>query len=267
MGLTDRAGARAIAPVAQVATAVAFFAAASACGGASLMGPGAAAQSSGSAPSVAPGWTNAAHREQATKEFALLRNKYRPSPATFRVTVRFASSAGLGSVITRGAMARRPPDDLRVILLGPGGVTAFDLLSRHAYWRLRIPSKNQHLEGRTEADAAKHEGLPVAFLRWWLLRPLEGELIGARSDAQGTVFVVRQRSGDGAALGEPAHVLVQQRREGLVLERRAGNAVERMRIDGPGCRDALYEQASSNLRVTVHCEQQVAASVRDEMFR
>lgn len=192
---------------------------------------------------------------QARAEFEKLRRRYAPQAGTMRVSVAFSAPRGIGKVKGRGAVARRPPDSLRMILLGPGGVTALDLLVRGAYWRVVIPAKQHKLEGSEGTSEPK--GLPVGFLRWWFLRPLDGQLVSAFEDARGTVYVVRD--GD-------AKMLVQQRSDGLVVQRESSGGTERMLVKGPGCSDAVYEHEQSAVRVDVHCEAVVADAVQDRMF-
>ncbi|MFW5740702.1 MAG: hypothetical protein ACOC1F_10095, partial [Myxococcota bacterium] len=64
----------------------------------------------------------------AHRELEELRDTFAPTAGTMRVAVRFTMASEDLHVRARGALARRPPEELRMILIGPGGMTAFDLL-------------------------------------------------------------------------------------------------------------------------------------------
>lgn len=83
-------------------------------------------------------------------------------------------------LVARGAVAIRPPDAIRMILLGPGGTTAMDLWSVDDRYRFAIPALDIVRVGSLLAPIRAERGLPVDFLRWWLLDPLGGRLLAAR---------------------------------------------------------------------------------------
>lgn len=89
----------------------------------------------------------------------------------------------------RGAVAVSPNRAARLVLLGPGGTTALDLWVTSERFRFAIPALD--IDKRGNADPAEANGLPIGFLRWWLLSPLSGELVLARSNAMESAFILR----------------------------------------------------------------------------
>jgi hypothetical protein len=202
---------------------------------------------------------SAASWRDAQSELEALRKAYDPQAGTMRVAVQFSAGADVLGMKGRGAIARRPPEDLRMILLGPGGMTAFDLLLRRDHFRLEIPSKQRVWRGDSTTSPEELRGLPVSFLRWWLLRPLSGRLLSVHEAPGGKVFVLREEDGT---------VRVQQRAEGLRMDRRSPSGTERMQVSGPGCADAHYEHVEGKVRVRVRCEALVggAEGLEERMF-
>lgn len=89
----------------------------------------------------------------------------------------------------RGAVAVSPDRAARLVLLGPGGTTAFDLWVTRDRYRFSIPPMK--LEKKGGVDLSDARGLPVGFLRWWFLSPLEGRLLLARSGRTEASFLFR----------------------------------------------------------------------------
>lgn len=192
---------------------------------------------------------------RATGDLERLRREFAPSPGIMRVSVRFAWGGEELELDARGAVARRPPRDLRMILIGPGGVTAFDLLIRDRSWRVVMPDR----PAMTGTVDHSQRGLPVGFLRWWLLEPLSGKLLAVKQTLEGPLFVLRD--GDST-------VRVQRRGEGLVMERRSPSGTERMEVTAPGCAQAVYQHVDAKVRAAVRCESVTggATAVEDRMF-
>lgn len=205
-----------------------------------------------SQPASDPAISGAQWRE-AHDELGSLRASFAPATGTLRVRVRM-NGAGF-EVSGRGAIARRVPDDLRMVLLGPGGMTAVDLLVRGDRWRFSIPARDQRWT--SEQTSKPPRGLPVSFLRWWLLQPLSGKLLSVHDAPGGTVFVLRE--GD-------ATVRVQRRGDGLRMDRKSPSGTERMEVAGPGCSEAVYEHVEGRVRVAVQCEEAVQGAVPDKAF-
>ena len=89
----------------------------------------------------------------------------------------------------RGAVAVSPSRAARMILVGPGGTTALDLWVTRDRFRIAIPALK--LEKRGGDDLSDTRGLPVSFLRWWFLAPLDGKLVLARSNESEASFLFR----------------------------------------------------------------------------
>jgi hypothetical protein len=183
---------------------------------------------------------------EAQRELAALQSDFAPTAGTLRVRVRMTATGHDVVMSGRGAIAQRPPNDLRMVLLGPGGMTALDLLVRGDQWRFAIPARDQLWT--SEQTSKPPRGLPVSFLRWWLLQPLSGRLLSAHQGPGGTVFVLRE--GD-------ATVRVQHRGDGLRMDRKSPSGTERMEVSGTGCSHAVYEHVEGRIRVAVQCEEAV----------
>jgi hypothetical protein len=115
----------------------------------------------------------------------------------------------------RGAVAVSPDRAARLVLVGPGGVTALDLWVTRDRFRFAIPSIN--LERRGGLASSEARGLPIGFLRWWFLSPLHGELVLARSTKSEVAFLLR----DGSAI-----VSMRTDGERFVAVRRQGGHLE-----------------------------------------
>jgi hypothetical protein len=136
-------------------------------------------------------------------------------PWAARIQVGVADPRNGNVFRARGAVAVSPEQAARLVLLGPAGTTALDVWVTRDRFRFAIPSVNVARRGGTDLESAR--GLPIAFLRWWLLAPLMGELVLARSSASESAFLLR----DG-----PATVTVRTDGEHLVAVRREGEHLE-----------------------------------------
>ncbi|WP_433927990.1 hypothetical protein AB3662_32725 [Sorangium cellulosum] len=155
-----------------------------------------------------------------------------------------------------GSAAVEPDGALRMILLGPGGTTALDLWTRGDRFRFALPALDLLKRGDASTPRASLRGLPVDFLRWWMLHPAAGTLLWYERAASADAFVLR----DGDAVIE---LRIDDR--GSIGARRttwsaAGDA-RRRQLDEEvviaermGCGNVRYAQASTGLLVTVVCE-------------
>lgn len=155
-----------------------------------------------------------------------------------------------------GSAAIEPEGALRMILLGPGGTTALDLWTRGDRFRFAVPALDLLKRGDASTPRASLRGLPVDFLRWWMLHPAAGTLLWYERAASVDAFVLR----DGDAVIE---LRIDDR--GSIGARRttwsaAGDA-RRRQLDEEvviaermGCGNVRYAQASTGLLVTVICE-------------
>ncbi len=184
---------------------------------------------------------------EARGRWAELGARLTPSRAQSVPVSTTLRAPGLGAPVrARGAYAVRPPDGLRLQLVGPAGTLALDVWAGPGAWRMAVPAI-----GRVERGAPGDErpGRPVGFLRWWLLRPLEGRLLLA-GRFEGGDWLFGVRSPEGATL------LVRAASDGrsLAVERRRGARVERVRAEGLPCGLARYDDASTGVGVDVRCE-------------
>jgi hypothetical protein len=171
-----------------------------------------------------------------------------PWSAGLRMTLREPRSGR--TVDGRGAIAVAPGRALRMILVGPAGMTMLDAWVTPERWRIRIPPTG--LLRRGEASAPVE--LPVAFLRWLFFRPLEGALFGGSREAGSTLFLLR----DGDAVIE-VHIGTCDRGELVVTTRRARARAERLEecraADAPTPGDRVrYQDETTGLRVELAFE-------------
>ncbi|XXX73694.1 hypothetical protein WMF30_39230 [Sorangium sp. So ce134] len=194
-------------------------------------------------------------------------------PRTLRVRLALREPRTGHVLEARGAIAVAPPSidgrpraaegavlepegALRMILLGPGGTTALDLWARGDRFRFAVPALDLLKRGDASTPRASLRGLPVDFLRWWMLHPAAGTLLWYERAASTASFVLR----DGDAV-----IDLRVNDRGLIGARRttwsAAEGARRRQLDeeiviaeGMGCGHVRYAQASTGLLVTVICE-------------
>lgn len=183
-------------------------------------------------------------------------------PRTMRIALALREPITGRTLESRGALAVSPPESLRMILLGPGGTTSLDLWLHADAFRFAVPAIDLLRRGDAQTSRADKRGLPVDFLRWWLLRPTSGTLLWHVDQDTESRFVLR----DGQAIvdlhvARSGHITARR----TTWESRSDKPNERRRIDeetveaeGWGCGVVKYQQASTNLRVTVTCESEDA---------
>jgi len=161
----------------------------------------------------------------------------------------------------RGAVAIAPPDALRMILVGPGGTTALDLWVRGESFRFSVPAIGLLRRGDARTPRASMRGLPVDFLRWWMLRPMGGSLLWYDHDGVTDRFLLRDA-------GAIVRVSVTDR-DGITARRTTppGGAAspdeESVVADRLGCGPVRYRQASTGLTIAVTCEGEETARAPD----
>jgi hypothetical protein len=145
---------------------------------------------------------------------------------------------------------------LRMILLGPGGTTALDFWARGDSFRFAVPALNLLKRGDASTSRATLRGLPVAFLRWWLLRPAAGSLLWVGRAGTTDAFVLRDgdaiielRLAEGGRLGARRTTWASAPGVGPSLIDEETIIAGRI-----GCGTLRYAQASTGLLVTVTCE-------------
>ncbi len=190
----------------------------------------------------------------AHAEVAELRESLRPRAAyTMNVALTLDQPHLAKRIRARGAVAVRPPDALRMILLGPGGTTALDLWICGDEFRFEVAAIDLLRRGDAATPSAELRGLPVDFLRWWFLRPLAGRLLAFVDEPQagrryllggGDQVVELRGARPGAGLvGQPLTVL-----------RRSIHDEETLLIDGALCGTVQYRQRSTGIDLEVQCE-------------
>jgi hypothetical protein len=199
---------------------------------------------------------------EAKKKIAAIQ-KDATGDRTEKIALRIEAPYMPAAMTARGAVAIRPPEALRLIMLGPGGTTAMDLWSSGERYRFSIPALDRTLEGDAKTPAAERRGLPVDFLRWWMLRPFAGRLLAARRD--GTALEVLIEDGDRVtdARFEASGRVTAHRRwwtaaDGVIDE-------EWLEATGTGCAKVSYRQKSTQLSVEATCESR-RAGARDDAF-
>lgn len=90
----------------------------------------------------------------------------------------------------RGAVAVLPGTAMRMILIGPAGVTALDAWVTRDRWRFHVP-----MLGPAKRGTAAPPELPIDFFRWWFIDPWSGRLLWAHDGA----LVLREGSSTIAA--------------------------------------------------------------------
>jgi hypothetical protein len=173
-----------------------------------------------------------------------------------RGAIAIAPPASEGRARTAGSDIREPGGALRMILLGPGGTTALDLWARGDRFRFAVPALDLLRRGDASTPRASLRGLPVDFLRWWMLHPAAGTLLWYSRAASTDSFVLR----DGDAV-----IDLRVNDRGVLGARRTtwstAEGARRQRLDeevviaeGMGCGNVRYAQASTGLLITVICE-------------
>jgi len=149
----------------------------------------------------------------------------------------------------RGAVAVSPARAARMMLLGPGGTTALDVWVTRDRFRFAVPS--MQLERRGGASTEEAKGLPIGFLRWWFLAPLEGRLLLARSSEGESAWLLREGT---------ATVTIRTDGRRFFAVRRQGEALEGLEWIGQGLAPragarARYVEGTYGLRVEVVVEE------------
>ncbi len=165
----------------------------------------------------------------------------------------------------RGGIAVAPGRAVRMILLAGAGSTMLDAWVSTERYRFAIPALDRVLTGSgIETEVAD---LPVGFLRWWFLAPLEGALFAAsaeRDERDGHDEVWLLRAGDAVvelrtAPCEPGQGLQATRR----ARGRADRVLECRHAAGPSAGDfAEYDDSVSGLHVRIDVESVATDSSR-----
>ena len=167
------------------------------------------------------------------------------APRGFRVAMTFHERTSGRTMAARGAIGLSPPDALRMQLVGPAGSLALDVWIAGARDRLAMPALDRIERG----DAgAPRPGRPIGFLRWWLLHPLDGDLLTASRIERGMRLVLR--APDGATID----AAIEDGGRTITARRRTAADEETVTAHGAPCGDATYESRAAAVRVEVRCE-------------
>jgi hypothetical protein len=173
----------------------------------------------------------------ARSELSDLRRLWAPAFKTMAIRGRFRDPRSPGEIEGRGAIAFRHPDALRMMLVNPAGLTAFDLWIQGDRYRMAMP-----IGGRVWRGERPNKDLPVEFLRWWLLRPLEGRLTSATASA----LIVRD--------ADASYEVARRNAASLSVIRRSKGETERIEATGPGCGTTRYTNERLHIEVTIACD-------------
>lgn len=162
------------------------------------------------------------------------------------------------SVKARGAIAVRAPDQLRMIMLGPGGTTAMDLWMKGDRFRFSIPSLGREIAGDARTPAEEKRGLPVDFLRAFMLDPLGGRLLAASKSGSELRILLEEKGGKISELTLLTGKALKLHRSWF---NDAGELYEEEWIEasGFGCASATYRQKTTQLVVAARCEKSRAS--------
>ena len=183
--------------------------------------------------------------------------RHAATPRTLRLSLSLREPVTGRTLEARGAAAIAPPDALRMILLGPGGTTALDLWLSRDRFRFAVPAIDLLRRGDRTTPRAAMRGLPIEFLRWWLLGPATGSLLWAGREQgaarlllrSGAALVDLRVSDAGEILAHRATWTAASRGEPPRLIDEEAILSERL-----GCAPVRYWQASTGLEITVRCE-------------
>ncbi len=164
-------------------------------------------------------------------------------PYVDRVRVAFRAP-GTATIGGRGAVAVSPGAAMRLIVVGPAGVTALDLWVTPNRWRLSIPAIGLLQRGEQSAPAS----MPVGFFRAWLVRPFIGRLL--------TIVGDELVLAEGGAI-ERISGAIEEGRGRMV--RREGTSIEQIEMLAPSGADGAegrvrYRALSTGLEVDVWVE-------------
>jgi hypothetical protein len=164
----------------------------------------------------------------------------------------------------RGGIAVAPGRALRMILVGGAGATLLDAWVTRDRWRIAVPPAALVRRGGSDEPG----DLPIAFLRWWFFRPLEGTLFAAARSGgaagAGDVFLLRDQ--DGATLELRLSACLRASRRAGARTERVEDCSAREGTSRPGDR-VRYEDEATGLTVDLQIESLAAEPPDEEAFR
>ena len=198
-------------------------------------------------------------REPSTTEWALARERLAAARAALpqkpyveRIRMVMKDPRTGREISARGALAIAPDRAARMLLVGPGGVTALDVWVTPDRFRFVVPAI--HYERRGGRDPEESKGLPIGLLRWWFLAPLGGRLLAAEVRGDATAWLIR----DGAAT-----VFVREQALRFAASRREGGRSEIIEWSG---HEGRYVDGAFGLTVDVQIEEVMPNAPEPEAF-
>lgn len=189
---------------------------------------------------------------EARADLRKLQTRFEPDEAYSMNVALELTQPQLGKRMrARGAVAVRPPDALRMILLGPGGTTALDLWICEDRFRFAIPAIDLERRGDAHTPQEETRGLPVDFLRWWFLRPFGGRLLSFVRKDDALRYVLRDSE-------QIIHLFPPDDREHGIFTAERVVVGDRETLEvrgGSACGDVRYTQDSTGIDISVRCEQ------------
>ncbi len=189
----------------------------------------------------------------ARRRLKTLQDVYAPTRSrTMNVELDMKLAGGAGAMRSRGAIAVHPAGGLRIVMLGPGGTTAFDLWACEGEFRLAIPAIDHVVRGDARTPPEQLRGLPVEFLRWWFLAPMSGRLLNfMAADEDGWWrFVLRDGESGVDVRGQGP----SERPRSLHVIRHVQGAVQEVHSDGRACGRVRYQQRPGGVVLKTVCE-------------
>ncbi|EYF08963.1 hypothetical protein [Chondromyces apiculatus] len=222
-------------------------------------------------PPSADAWRSARERLHALRAEA-----QGLSARTLRVRFMLREPRSGRVLEARGAVAINPmldpdsagqtPGALRMILLGPGGTTALDLWTRGNAYRFALPALDLLLRGDATAETERPRGLPVDFLRWWLLRPASGDLVWYERAGATDVYVLRDGDATIELLARQGGAIAARRSTFRKVGAQHLRDEEIVIADRMGCGTVRYGQSSTGLLATIHCEDEARTAPNPRAF-
>jgi hypothetical protein len=145
--------------------------------------------------------------EDGLVRLAAMRATFPTQPNTRSVTVSFFEPRSRRRFEGRGAVGVDPGKAMRMILIGPAGEPALDVLVTRDHWRMVVPAIGMKRSGGAESPP----GLPIGFFRAWFVAPLGGRPLALGRNGE---LIVRDVAGGTLSIAPTADGAHVARRDG-----------------------------------------------------